>query len=104
MYQVFMETTAKAKQEAEEICLGQETHEMEIRPVKSLLWCDTVCPNLRSAVLPCLFRTRKKERFSGLYVHGSHREARRRSSDSALLAIRLGIYSPSLSLSQPLSS
>lgn len=31
---VFMGTTAKAKQQAEEICLGQEIHEMDIRPVE----------------------------------------------------------------------
>lgn len=46
MYQVFMETTAKAKQQAEEICLGQEIHEMGIRPVEIF------------AVPPCLFRIR----------------------------------------------
>lgn len=37
---MFMETTAKAKQHAEDICLGQETHEMDIRPVEifALVW------------------------------------------------------------------
>lgn len=102
MYQVFIETTAKAKQQAEEIGLGQETHEMDMRPVEIF---GVICPNLRCCSTVSFSDKKRGTLFWSVRAWVPPR-SRRRSSDGALLVgdIRLGIYSPSLSMSQPLSS
>ena len=80
MVKQLLKNTAKEKQQAEEICLGQETQGMDIRPVEicALVWWVQIWDLWFHPSCLC---SKQKRWTDGLNMHGSHRGAWRRTCD-----------------------